>query len=560
MQTRWGPWIMAGLLLLVGGLVIYPLTMVLFGSLWSGPPGVPGHFTIGGYIQAYSDSSIPLALGTTIWLGVLRTLIGATIAILFSWLLARTDLPYKGSIEILLWFYYFLPTMPMVMGWILLLSPHYGIVNQALMKLPFIDGPIFNIFSFAGIIWVHIPHGVASRVIMMTPAFLRMDAALEESARMSGSGNFATIFRITVPLLMPAILGATLLGLIKSLESFEAELLLGAPIGVYVFTTKIYDLISFTPPQYPASMALCAVFLVMIFGLIFLYRRTIGKREYVTVTGRGFATRPMALRHWKWPIFTVVALWIVISTLLPFAMLALGTFMKYFGLFLGDFLTLEHWRKVMGHPVLLTAAKNTLLLALITSVGGVILYTLISYVTVRTRFKGRGLLDFWTWLPWSVPGMVLALAILWAYVGGMAWLPFTLYGSLWLMAIAIIVKEFPMGMRLLNGVMVQIGKELEESAWVHGGSWLYSFRRVLVPLISPALMATTVILFLHGLRELSTVVLLYTPKSRVLSTLMLDFWLGDATGRAMVVGLMISLGVIMLSVAMRVMGVRQGAR
>ncbi len=548
---------MAWLLLVVGGLIVYPLVMVVYGSLWSAPPGAPGQLTFNGYLDAYSDPSIPSALGTTIWLGIARTVIGSTLAVLLSWLIARTDLPFKGPVEILLWFYYLLPLMPMTMAWIVLLCPHYGMVNMALVKLPFIDNPIFNIFSYAGIIWVTLPHSVAASVLIMTPAFRRMDAALEESARMSGAGNLATMFRITVPLLLPAILGVTLLGLIKSLESFEPELLLGAPIGVYVYTTKVYHLLHLVPPQYPSAMALSALFLLIIFGLIILYRRTISEREFTTVTGRGFTIQPWALGHWKWPIFSLVSLWIVMSTLLPFAILILGSFMKYFGLFAGDFLTTTHWVKVLGYPGLLTAVKNTLQLAFIASVGGVALYTLISYIVIRTRFRGRAALDFISWLPWSVPGMVLALGMLWAYVGGMAFLPFSLYGSLWLMTIAIVVKETPVGLRLMNGVMIQIGKELEESAWVHGGSWTTSFRRIMIPLLRPAIVATTMVLFLHAFRELSTVVLLYSHKSRVLSTLMLDFWLGDATGRALVVGLIISGGVILMAVGLRLLGMRQ---
>ena len=205
--------------------------------------------------------------------------------------------------------------------------------------------------------------------------------------------------------------------------------------------------------------------------------------------------------------------------------------------------------------MLLGAVKNTVILGAGVAIGGGLTYALISYVVSRTQLKGRGVLDFITWLPWAVPGLVLALGILWAYVGGIGMvLPFVLYGTLWIMILAIIVKEFPLGMRIMNASMVQFSKELEEAAWIHGASFLYSFRRIVAPLLKPAFISVLVVIFLAAIRDLVTVVLLYSPKSRVLSTLMLDYWQADAQGRAMVVGLMLTTMVIIFAVLSRFLG------
>lgn len=541
------------LLLFVSGIVIYPLVMIFYGSFWSGPPGSEGYFTIQGYLEAYSDPKIISALGNTFSLAIIRTLLSTALAIVLAWLLVRTDLPYKGALEILLWLYFFLPAMPMAMAWILLLSPDYGLINKFFMQLPFIGGPIFNIFSFWGIVWVHIPIGAAIRVLMLTPAFRAMDASLEESSRMSGASNVATLFRITVPLLMPAILGATLLGFIKSLESFEVELLLGTPVGFYVYTTKIYDLIHFTPAIYPPAMALTTIFMAVVFALIYVNMRVLGRRQFVTVTGRGFLARVVSLGRWRLPLLGLVIFYIVIGTFMPLIVLGLGSFTKYFGYFASDPWTLHQWAEVLKNPLLLGAIRNSIYLGLGVALGGLVLYTFVSYVVIRTKYRARGALDFVSWLPWSVPGLVLALGILWAFVGGLR-LPFVLYGTLWLMMLAIVVKEMPVGLRIMNASMMQLGKELEESAWVHGGSWLYTFRRIVAPLLKPAFLSVFIIIFLGAIRDLVTVVLLYTPKSRVLSTVMLDYWSAGLGAKAVVVGLMLTLIVVIAAVSARFFG------
>lgn len=554
MRIERSSFIVAAALLVVGGLVVYPLAMIIHGSFWSSAPGVEGHYTLQGFKEAYSDPRVLSALWTTFWLAAIRTLIATVVAIFFAWLLARTDLPFKGPFEVMIWLYFFLPIMPMTFSWVLLLSPHFGLINQALMKLPFIHSPVFNIFSYPGIIWAHLFIGISIRTLMITPAFKRMDASLEESARMSGAGNLATLFRITVPLLMPAILGATLVGFINALESFDIELVLGRPMGVYVYTTKVFDLIAYRD-AYPPAMALTLVFIATIVPLILLYWHTIGQREFTTVSGRGMGVRVTKLGRWRWFAFSLVLLYVVIGTLLPLALLVLGSFMKYFGVFSAEPFTRDNWSRVLTDALFWRGLKNTLLLSTGVGLIGTLLYAIVSYIIVRTRFSGRRALDFITWLPWSVPGLVLALGILWAYVGGLP-LPFTLYGTLWLMILALVIKQIPFGMRVMNGTMVQIGKELEECAWVHGGSWLYTFRRVLVPILSPAFLAVAVVLFLVAARDVVTVVLLYAPKSTVLSTIMLDYWMGGTYTKGMIVGLVISVISISVAILARVLGAR----
>ena len=548
---------MALMATVVASLTIYPLGMVIYGSFRSSAPGQAGFFTLSGYQTALSDPAISKALWTTLWLGVVRTFISMALAVFFCWALVRTDMPWKGAMEFFLWINFFLPILPMTMGWVLLLDGTYGLVNLWIMKLfPFVTESPFNIYSYGGIIWAHLAFNTSVRVLMLAPAFRNMDPALEEAGVMSGMSNLHTLARITFPLLIPSIVGSTLLGFIKSLESFEVELLLGMPAKIYVYSTKVYDMLRWEPPQYPPAMALSLVFMVFIFGVVFLNRWLITRKQYTTVSGKAFRPATIRMGRWRWVLFGICLLYLIVFTVAPLAVLVLGTFMKVSGMFnLPDPYTLDHWRSVLNDPVFFRSLINSLIMAGGAAGVGVFFFCLISYLSIRTRIAGRGLLDFMTWLPWAVPGILLAVGLLWVVLGSLPILR-GLYGTLALLILAMIINQMPQGVRLMDGTMVQIGHELEESARVSGASWLYTFRKVLVPLLTPTLLATAIIIVLTAMRDISLIVLLYSPKWRVLSILMLEHYIGQATEKGMVVGLIITALSLLIALLAKVLGMR----
>lgn len=544
--------LMVFMLCLVAFMTIYPLGMIVYGSFRSGPPGDPaGAWSIKGYLTGFGDPSIPKAMWNTFFIALIRQVIALALGIFFTWLVIRTDLPLKGPLEAIFWLNYFLPNMPLTFGWIQLLDPDYGFVNQIWKGLPFTEGPLLNIYSFAGIIWVHTANGVATKVLLFGPAFINMDAALEDSAKMSGSSNMGTLLKITFPILLPAIMGVTFLGFIRALESFETELLLGMPAKIFVFSTKVYDLLRWEPPKYPPAMALSMVFMVAVGILVLVQRYMISRRQYTTVTGRGFNIRQISLGKMKWPLFGITVGFITITTFLPFFFLIIGTFMKISGLFdVPDPFTMKHWKAVFNDPLFWPSVKNSLMLA-----GGVAIIrsffdTMVSYIITRTKFRGRGILEFMTWLPWAAPGMLVALGILWVFLGGIIPLKF-MYGTLPIIGFAMLITGLPVGVRVMNGTMIQLGKELEESARVLGASWFYTFRKIVVPLLLPSMATIAFIGFLHAMVNIQTVVLLYSAKSRVLSILMLEHYIGLSPEKGMVIGVLISLFAFAVAAAAR---------
>lgn len=545
------------LLLCLAFLVVYPLSMLLYGSFKGGPPYAAGDFTFAGYMETYSRVDTYLALYTTVWLGAVRAVLALVIAIFLAWVVTRTDTPGKRWLEVSVWVQFFLPLQPVIMAWVLLCSPKTGLINQAFDRLLPGLGPIVDIYSYGGIIWVSVIQWASIIFVLIAPAFRAMDASLEESSRICGAGGLTTIRRITLPVLAPSILGAAILAFVRIMEGFETELFLGWGQGIRVFSTQIYFLIYVDPPRYPQGMALTMLFIAVIFGLIALQWRLLSGRQYVTVTGRGYATRPTRLGRWRYLTMALVLAYFAVGVVIPLMGLAAGSFMRLFGVLLENPWTVRHWPAVWSDPKFLPALKNTLFLGLGAATVGMVLYSFTSYIITKSRFGGRRVLDFISWLPWGVPGMVMALGMLWAYVGGLP-LPFTLYESLYLLILAMIVRGLPLGVRVMNGTLVQLGSDLEDSSRVLGASWSYTFRRIVAPLITPAFIAAWVLLFVLSVRDLVTVILLSGNQSRPLAMLMFEYWIVAAEEeKAMVLGLIQTVLILAFAVTVRVIGARR---
>jgi iron(III) transport system permease protein len=556
------PWTWIPLTLLVGLLILilaYPLALLFVKSFVISRPGQPTVWAINGWVEAFSDVNLAIAIGNTFYLAFVRVIITSALAIFFAWVVTRTDTPLKGFIEVTLWLGFFLPLLPMTMGWILLLDPYYGLINKFLMKVFALSQPPFDIYSYWGIIWCHLAFSTSVRFLLMTPAFTAMDAALEDAARTSGSSNMGVLMRITVPILAPAILASTALGFIRSLESLEIEMVLGIPAGIYVVPTKIWDYIHWEPPLYDRATALCSIFLLFVFFLIWLHRIFLRGKEFTTVSGRSYMVRTFPLGRWRWATCAFCLLFIVVMIILPLATLIMGTFMEFFGNFDTDKVwTVHHWTAVFADPVFLRSLKNTLMLGLSAGIGGTLLYALVSYLIVRTRLPGRGAIDILSWLPWALPGVLISLALLWAVLGSGEYVKL-IYGTVSVLVLAIIIKEMPLGTQIVKAGVLQISNELEEASSAAGATWLAGFRRILLPLLRPTMLAVGIIVFISAARDIPTVIFLATNQSRTLSLLMLDYMADANKEKAAVLGVFLVFLIFALLLIGRSLGFRRSS-
>ena len=518
-----------------------PLLFLLGGSFNLAAPGQAALYGVANWARAFNDPTTVNALWMSFLLSGARLIPAVMIAVLFAWLIARTDMPGGNAIEFFCWMAYFIPDFPLTLAWILLLDPNYGLLNTLALKLPFVHTAPFNPYTFWGIVWVHTSTGgIWFKVILLTPVFRRLSAALEEAARVAGATTTAMLWRISVPLLSPMILAVSVLSFIRGLQSFNTELLLGTPAGIYVYSTRIYDYIRREPASYGEATALGSVFIIALGILLFLYWRFLrGKRRFTVVTGQGYSTARVRLGRWRYVASAGCTLYIAIMTLLPLAFLTIGSFMRRYGFFsISSPFTLAHWQDVLSDPIFFLALKNSLLIATITAGVGVVLYSIVAYVLVSRRAVMAPALEALCWLPHILPGILLGLGILWLFLATP--LRFIFYGTIWGIALALMVSDGPVTTQAFRAGYLQLGADLEEAARVAGASWGYTYRRILLPLLAPIAGAIGLMNFGGALTSISTPVLLYSHQSRPLAILMLEYSVTGELERGAVLGLLIT--------------------
>jgi len=544
-------------LALVAFLVVAPIAILLVQSFEVGAFGQATTWGIENWRNAFTDARLTGALWNTVTLAFTRQAIAIVFGVLLAWVIARTDLPGRQWLEFGFWVAVFLPTLTVVLGWIMVFDSFNGLANKLVEMLPFVQRGPFDIFSWWGIVWVHLVTGTLPvKIMLLTPAFRNMDSTLEEASHASGASTMGTIFRVITPLMAPTILVATVLGLIRSLEAFEIELVLGYPAGIEVYSTLIYRLAHRSPPEYGQATILGLVILASVMPLIGFQQWFTGRRSYQTISGK-YKTQPHKLGRWRWPMFAVIATLVLIMTVLPVGLVIAGTFMSIFGYFgVSDAWTLRNWQTVMSSPNFTNALINSALIAGGTAIFAMAVFSLIAYIVVRTQFYGRKALDMLVWLPSTLPGVVIGLGYLWLFLGTPFLRP--LYGTTWILILVAALGSITLTTQIVKGALLQLGAELEEASWASGASWWHTFRHVTLPLIAPALAVVGVLAFSAAARATSHVALLSTYANQPLSMLQLNLMSDNNFEAASVVGVFILLMTVGVAFVARILGLRVG--
>ncbi|MGE5820785.1 MAG: ABC transporter permease [Deltaproteobacteria bacterium] len=534
-----------------------PLLFLLAGSFNVAPPGGEAVYGLGNWSRAFSDPSTVSALRMSFVLSVVRLVPAIILAVLFAWLIARTDMPGGKLIESLCWVAYFVPDFPLILAWILLLDPNFGFLNMVAQRLPLVSGPLFNPYSFWGIVWVHTATGgIWFKVMLLTPLFRRLGASLEEAARVSGAGTVTILRRITLPVLSPMILAIAVLSFIRGLQSFNTELLLGTPAGIYVYSTKIYDYVHRDPAAYGEATALGSVFLLVPGVLLCVYWKLLsGEKKFTVVTGQGYSIARVRLGKWRHVAFAGCISYIVVTMLLPLVFLVIGSFMRRYGFFsIASPFTLEHWKSLFADPIFFASLRNSLTIATVTSLGGILLYSSAAYLLVSRRSITAPLLEAFCWVPHVLPGILLGLGVLWLFLSTP--LRHVLYGTVWGIAFALILADSPIATQAFKAGFLQLGAELEEAARVSGASWSCTYRRILLPLLAPIAAAVGLMNFGSALTSISTPVLLYSHQSRPLSILLLEYSFTGELERGAALGLLITAIICVMMLVGRRLGLQ----
>ncbi|HLY67671.1 MAG TPA: ABC transporter permease subunit [Chloroflexota bacterium] len=554
--VRWSSLLLKGLPLLLGIIIVVPLVLLLINSFNVAGVAKSPTYGLGNWVQAFADQATVGALLNSLSLALVRTAISMPFGILLAWLVARTDMPGRSLVELLAWLSIFTPILPLTLGWILLLDPRFGLINSILNVFPFWHGHEFNVYGFWGITWVYLAsNSIAFKVVLLVPAFRRVGAAIEDAARMCGASMWKATLRITLPLLLPAILLVMLITLVFSFEGFEVELLLGEPVRFFVYSTRIYDLVTNQPPYVGEATAVGFVFLVWLVGLTILYQWFIRNRTYTTVTGSGYISRPIRLGNWRWVATAGSLGFFAISIGLPFTLLVMGSFMRLYGFFnVQNAFTAAHWHELFSDPAFTVGVRNSLIISAVTAVVVIVLYSIVAYAILRSNSWALKITDRLVWAPWAMPGILMSLGLLWFYLATPA--RTLLYGSLAGIIVAFIIRGSPLSTQFFKTSLLQIGRELEDGARICGASWHYMYRRILLRLLAPTAVTVGLLSFLQSMYDISTPVLLYTTKSRPLSLLMLEYAFSGARERGAAIGVIITSFVMIVLLLSRSFGYR----
>ena len=540
-RPRNSTYIMATLLPVLGFFLIFPIILILgisfntSESIWYGDRT----WGLDNWRVAWEEPRIFQALRNTVMVWFLVVAISFPIATVIAWVLARTNIPMSNTLEVVFWISFMMPGLATTLSWITLMDPSIGMLNKALVALPFIDQGPFNIYSVPGIVWAHLmANGISTKVMLLTPAFRNMDARLEEQARVGGASNLSTMLKITLPLMVSPMVLIFSLQLLRLLSGFEIEFLLGVPIGFFVYSTLIAELIrSNNPPLYGQATVLASLTLLVVLLVIPVQRWVAHRRRYTTITG-SFKPGLLDLGKWRLIIFAGFVVLLFSLTILPAATLVLGSFMNRAGYFTIDpVFSMRHWEFVYADNLFWQGIRTTLIISTAAAFGSPLMFVLLAYILVRTQWRGRIFLDLMIWGSAAIPGILtgLGLLLIFLFTPGLSFL----FGTIWALIIVVLLQGNTTGVNLSKGVLLQVGAEIEEAARISGAGWTRTFLRVMVPILMPTLILLAMINFVSAAGATASVVLLAGRDTQTLSLVALDYATGDYLEEASAVSIII---------------------
>jgi iron(III) transport system permease protein len=524
-RFEWG-WVVIGLCVaLVVYLAVVPLGFLLWQSFLTPQTAEQAaRFTLGNYRDAYGTSETWALLRNSIEFAIGASCFSFIVGAGLAWMNERTNTPFKTLFYGLALLPLIIPSVLFTVSWILLASPKIGILNLLLKDMLGLSHHVFDIYSIWGMIWVDGLHYSPMAFLLMSAAFRAMDPALEESAMMSGANVLQVAWRVTLRLTWPAIIATILILFVRAIESFEVPALLGLPVGIEVFTSSIYEAVHRYPSQVGLASAYAVTLLVITSIGVYMQSRLSSRgSKYATMTGKGFRPRQIDLGRWRYLTAAIFIVYFLLIVVLPFLVLLWSSFQKFYQVPSWKalhHLTLDPYRFIVTYPSLLGAVTNTLVLSIGTATVIMLVTAVITWVVVKTKIPGRWVLDNVASLPLVFPGLVLGLSIMIFYLN----VDIGVYGTIWILFIAYITRFMPYGLRYNTASMLQIHKELEESAAMSGASWGTTFWRIVLPLLKPGLVAGWIYVLLLSVRELSSSILLYSPGTEVVSVVIWELW------------------------------------
>ncbi|MCX7142764.1 MAG: iron ABC transporter permease [Proteobacteria bacterium] len=493
--------------------VAVPMLLIFFNAFW-----VDGHFNVVDVIKVLRQPETYKALLNSLVLSVGVTITGTIVGTFFAWLVTRTDLPFKNTMKLLFLVPFMLPAFIGALAWKMLLSPRAGYINRFCIDVLGFSGPVFDIYTYGGIILVETMYLFPFVFIQVSGALERMDPTLEESARISGADLFTITRKITIPLVLPSILSGSLLIMLYSMAHFGTVAVLGIETGIYNIPTLIYEKIHQSAGSFDSirtATVLATVLVITAALILWLQNRILAKGRYQIIAGKSFRPTELKLRGLRVPLFILCIAYIGFTIVLPTVTIFMVGGLKTYGLpFTAENMTLANYNHILfewdlTRDAIWNSVSLGLSAALITMFAGVI----ISYVIVKMKVRGKGLLEFLGMLPFSVPGSVIALGVILAWSGKFG---VNLYNTVWIILVAYIARYMAFSLKANSAALEQVHDSLVEAARASGATMWQALKDIVLPLVRPGMLAAFFLIFLPALRELTVSVLLYGPTTRTI--------------------------------------------
>jgi iron(III) transport system permease protein len=541
------------LLALVVYLTLIPLIMVLYGTFRDGPPGTDAAFTLMNYARAYGDLGIlKLAMNTMVF-AVGGAIVSFVCGSFLAWVTERTDTPLKGMIYWLALLPFVIPGILTTIAWVLLLSPKIGWINRFLIEQGGFSNAPFNLYSMVGMIWVFGIDNITLPFFLMAASFRSMDPALEEAGRASGMSGLSTFWHVNLKLMMPTTSAVLLLLVVRGIETFEVPAVIGLPAEVKVYASEIFlALRMYQPPDYNLAGAYSTFYLLVASVGVGLYlKATSASERYATITGKGYRPRTQRLGRWRYVTLMLSLIILFVGVVLPFLVIALTSVLPIYASpshKLLSLLTLDNYRTVLGLDLFYHSLVNNVFVGLVSATTAALLAAVVAWVVVRTKLRGRKLLDMVAFTPMAFPGIVIGLALLWMYLT----LPIPIYGTVWILVIAYVTKYIPITLRACHTALLQLHPEMEEASVISGSSWLRTFARVVLPLILPGVAAGWFYVLALTFKALSLPVLLSHLGTEVLPVVIYGFYESGRFSELSALGVLLIGGLSLAALGTRV--------
>ncbi len=550
---------MASALVVVGYLTLVPVGAVLWGSLRTAPPGLPSPFSLANYRRVFTDPAVAASLADTLVFAGGSTALALAIGTYLAWLTERTDVPGRRLIYVFSVVPLFVPGILTTVAWSLMLNDRIGIANAAVSAFFGRAEPVFDAHTMAAMIWTDGTDSFTLPFLLMVAAFRAMDPALEEVSHVAGASGARTLRRVTLPLMTPALVTSGLLVFINTIDSLQVPVIMGLPGGIRVLATEVY----LSARRFPVDMNLAATYSVIyltiaLAGLVLYWRVVGGSDRFVTITGRGYRPSRMRLGQSRSVHAVVAAVLLLLAVAVPLGVMLYSSLLTYYRPPTSEVwsqFTLRSYRRVIFEmPVIARAARNNLVAGALAAGFTITIGGIVAWTVRRTRVRGRRVLDVLATAPIAFPGLVIAVALMWFYL----YVPLPVYATLGIIVLGYVTAFLPFAHRAADVSLAQLGAELEEASLVAGASRLRTLARVVMPLISPALVVAGIYVLSRTFRTLSLPVLLAGPGNEVLPVLIYDLQSRGRFAELNALGMLIVLFLLLTAASARAIAVRGG--